>query len=77
MSPDVFGVGRGTSRQVDTDREDNFNAFVPSSTRQRYSWPRRTRGSIDRYDRRTRGCTVEFDFVGLEIEGQFVTPLNT
>lgn len=33
MSSDIFGVGRDESRQVDTDREDNFNAFVPSSTR--------------------------------------------
>lgn len=33
MSSDVFGVGRDKSRQVDTDRRDNFNAFVPSSSR--------------------------------------------
>lgn len=31
MSSDVFGVGRDKSGQVDTDRGDNFNAFVPSS----------------------------------------------
>lgn len=52
---DEFGRFRresgGTSRQVDTDREDNFNAFVPSCRPGNVTrTPRRTRGSIDRYD---------------------------
>lgn len=56
MSSDVFGVGRDKSRQVDTDRGDNFNAFVPSSrvdnvTRAgRFLLPRRTL-SLKRGDR--------------------------